>query len=175
MVTNLRKPHLYLDMDGVQANLYHELARLHKVNTWDEVEDKPNATLRVKLQGPDAVYNLFKNLQPLPGGLRIIKWLRENNIPFTVLSAPFKMHREECIRGKRDWLDIHNPGSSDSCIFDSHKYAYAMTDGHPNVLIDDYDAYLGPFVNNGGIAIKHHDSTTDRTINILTMIYKNWL
>ena len=175
MDKDLIKPHLYLDMDGVQADLFHALAQLHRVPSWDHVEDKKNATLRVKLQGPDVVYNFFKNLQPLPGGQIIIKWLRDNNIPFTVLSAPFKMEKEACIQGKKDWLDIHNPGTSESCIFDREKYNYAMTDGHPNVLIDDYDAYIGPFANNGGIAIKHHESTTDRTIAILTMIYKNWL
>jgi hypothetical protein len=175
MDNNLRMPHLYLDMDGVQADLFHELARLHKVSKWEDVPNKESATDLIKIHGPEFVYDLFKNLRPLPGGLRIIKWLRDNNIPFTVLSAPFKRHTEACIDGKRAWLDMHNPGTSESCIFDREKYKYAMTDGHPNVLVDDYHVYLGPFVENGGIAVKHHDSTTDRTINILSMIYRQWI
>jgi len=172
---NIRMPHLYLDMDGVQANLFHELAKLHKVPSWDHVEDKHNATLRVKLQGPDVVYNFFKNLQPLEGGLRIIKWLHDNKIPFTVLTAPFKIETEACIRGKKEWLDKYNPGTSETCIFDRDKYKYALTDGHPNVLVDDYNVYLEPFADNGGIAVKHHETTTDRTINVLTMIYHKWI
>ena len=175
MAHELRMPHLYLDMDGVQADLFHALARLHKVPSWDHVEDKEKATLRVKLQGPDVVYNFFKDLQPLPGGLRIIKWLRDNKIPFTVLTAPFQIETEACIRGKKEWLDKYNPGTSETCIFDRNKYNYALTDGHPNVLVDDYEVYLGPFGNHGGFAVKHHDSTTDRTINVLTMIYSKWI
>jgi hypothetical protein len=173
--TNLKMPHVYLDMDGVQADLYNKLAEIHNVSSWNDILDKKNATLIIKMQGSKAVYNLFRNLEPLLGGQKIIKWLHDNNIPFTVLTAPFDIETDACIKGKKDWLDIYNPGSSKTCIFDKDKFKYAKTGGYPNVLIDDSDGYLDPFKNNGGIAIKYHETTVDKVIETLTKIYYNWL
>lgn len=170
-----KMPHLYLDMDGVQADLFQRVAELENVPHWDDIADQNEAITRLSLKGHKSVYDLFRNLNPLPGGQVIIKWLRDNKIPFTVLSAPLRNENQASIEGKRDWLDQHNPGTSQDAIFTQRKFKYAVTDGQPNVLVDDFNYYLNSWAEAGGIAVKHSDATTDHTIMQLTKIYEPYL
>lgn len=175
-ISNTQKmPHLYLDMDGVQADLFHAVAKREKVDHWDDIPDQDEAITRLSLQGPESVYELFRNLDPLPGGQTIIKWLHANKIPFTVLSAPLRNEPKASIDAKKDWLDQHNPGTSQNAIFTKRKYQYAMKDGNPNVLVDDFNYYLQSWAGAGGIAVKHSEGTTDHTIKQLEKIYSPYL
>lgn len=170
-----RMPHLYLDMDGVQADLFHRVAEIEQVDHWDDIPDQDEAITRLSLKGPLEVYQLFRDLNPLPGGQVIIKWLHQHKIPFTVLSAPLRNEPEASKEGKRDWLDQYNPGTSESAIFTKRKFQYAVTDGRPNVLVDDFNYYLRSWADAGGIAVKHSDATTDHTIKQLEKIYFPYL
>jgi 5'(3')-deoxyribonucleotidase len=172
---NLTIPHLYLDMDGVQADLFHAMAKREKVDHWDDIEDQDDAITRLSLSGPLEVYQLFRELDPLPGGQQIIKWLHQHGIPFTVLSAPLRMEANASKEAKRDWLDQYNPGTSGTAIFTKKKFQYATTEGNPNVLVDDFSYYLQSWVDAGGIAVKHRDETTNHTIMQLEKIYEPWL
>jgi 5'(3')-deoxyribonucleotidase len=175
MNINNPMPHLYLDMDGVQADLFHAVAKRENVNHWDDIPDQDEAITRLSLEGPEAVYDLFRNLGPLSGGQVIIKWLHDNKIPFTVLSAPLRNEQEASKKAKRDWLDQYNPGTSQDAIFTKRKFKYAVTDGRPNVLVDDFNYYLNSWAEAGGIAVKHSDASTDHTIKQLTKIYEPYL
>lgn len=176
MTINLEQmPHLYLDMDGVQADLFHAMARQERVKHWDDIPDQDKAITKLSLRGPLEVYQLFRELAPLPGGQVIIQWLHHNKIPFTVLSAPLRNEAQASIEAKRDWLDQHNPGASENAIFTKSKFQYATTAGHPNVLVDDFNYYLDSWRDAGGIAVKHSDATTDQTIAKLEEIYSLWL
>jgi 5'(3')-deoxyribonucleotidase len=168
-------PHLYLDMDGVQADLFHRVAELENVEHWDDIPDQDEAITRLSLKGYDSVYQLFRNLKPLQGGQVIIKWLHTKKIPFTVLSAPLRNEQEASKQGKRDWLDQYNPGSSSNAIFTKRKFKHAITNGQPNVLVDDFNYYLHSWSDAGGIAVKHSDATTDHTIKQLEKIYAPYL
>lgn len=168
-------PHLYLDMDGVQADLFQRVAELENVEHWDDIPNQDDAITRLSLKGYDSVYNLFRNLKPLPGGQVIIKWLHDNKIPFTVLSAPLRNEQEASKQGKRDWLDQYNPGTSQNAIFTKRKFKYATINGRPNVLVDDFNYYLNSWAEAGGIAVKHSDGSTDHTIKQLTKIYEPYL
>lgn len=170
-------PHLYLDMDGVQADFFGEWAKMNGVNSYKEISDPERAIADLANSGPEKVYNFFAELKPLSGGQRIIKWLHANKIPFTVLSAPLRgRYSRYSILGKQDWLNMHNPGASERAIFTPQKYKYAQDkDGDPNVLVDDHGKYLDAWKEHGGIAIKHKDSDTDRTIRQLEQIYGKYL
>ena len=175
MDINNPMPHLYLDMDGVQADLFHRVAELENVEHWDDIPDQNEAITRLSLKGYDSVYDLFRNLNPLPGGQVIIKWLHDNKIPFTVLSAPLRNEQQASIEGKKDWLDQYNHGTSQDAIFTKRKFKYATINGEPNVLVDDFNYYLNSWAEAGGIAVKHSDASTDHTIKQLTKIYEPYL
>ena len=168
-------PHLYLDMDGVQADLFQRVAELENVKHWDDIKDQNEAITRLSLQGPKLVYDLFRNLNPLPGGQVIIKWLHDNKIPFTVLSAPLRNEQQASIDAKKDWLDQHNPGTSQDAIFTKRKFKYATINGKANVLVDDFSYYLNSWAEASGIAVKHSDASTNHTILQLTKIYEPYI
>jgi ABC-type multidrug transport system ATPase subunit len=137
---------------------------------------------RVEQDGtPEQVYDFFRNLRPLNGGQEIINWLHSNKIPFTVLSAPLRgPFADSSKQAKRDWLDEHNPGTSDSAIFTSKKHQYAVTDGVANVLVDDFGPYIQKWIDAGGIPVKHEDETeissaVKDTIAHLEKIYAPYL
>lgn len=171
-----KMPHLYLDMDGVQADFFGAWAKYQGLNHYKEIPNPEDAINKLAHSSPEQVYNFFFDLDLLPGGLKIIQWLHQHKIPFTVLSAPLRgPYAEASKQAKRDWLDKYNPGTSNNAIFTSAKYKYAKNGDNINVLVDDFGKYLTAWTNAGGIAIKHEDGNTDHTIDELKKIYTPYL
>lgn len=170
-------PHLYLDMDGVQADFFGAWAEKHGVPHWKAIKDKEGEIEELANSSPEQVYQFFRDLKPLKGGQEIIAWLNKHKIPFTVLSAPLRgPYADASKQAKKDWLDEFNPGTSGNAIFTSAKYKYAMNNGKPNVLVDDFGPYLQKWSDAGGIAVKHEDefevpNSADETIKQLEKIY----
>lgn len=176
-----KMPHLYLDMDGVQADFFGAWADKHGVSHWRAIQDKEGEIEELANSTPEQVYAFFRNLKPLVGGQEIITWLHDNKIPFTVLSAPLRgPYADTSKQAKRDWLDEHNPGTSESAIFTSGKQKYAVTDDVANVLVDDFGPYIQKWIDAGGIPVKHEDesevpSAAHDTIEKLEKIYAPYL
>lgn len=171
-----KPPHLFLDMDGVQADFFGAWAKKHGVPTYKEIPNREDDINELANSSADLVYNFFMDLDPLPGGQQIINWLRTNKIPFTVLSAPLRgPFASASIRAKKDWLDKYNPGTSSDAIFTSAKYKHAHDYGTKNVLVDDFGKYLDAWNNAGGLAVKHEDENTQATIDMLEKIYAPYL
>jgi hypothetical protein len=176
-----KMPHLYLDMDGVQADFFGAWSKRSGVDHWKAIADKEAEINQLAHSSDKEVYDFFYKLAPLKGGMQVIAWLRRNNIPYTVLSAPLRgPYADASKRAKRDWLDKHHSGSSGSAIFTGNKQKYAMDGGRPNVLVDDFGKYLNAWSNSGGIAVKHEDQYEDpdtgkHTIEKLEKIYAPYL
>ena len=83
-----KMPHLYLDMDGVQADFFGSWADMHNVPHYKAIPHPEQAIEELATSSPEQVYKFFRDLKPLTGGMRIIMWLKDNKIPYTVLSAP---------------------------------------------------------------------------------------
>jgi 5'(3')-deoxyribonucleotidase len=171
-----KMPHLYLDMDGVQADFFGAWAAMHDVGNYKEIPDTEMSINELATSSPLEVYKFFRELKPLQGGNKIVQWLNQNNIPYTILSAPLRgPYAVASVEAKKDWLDEHNPGASKNAIFASNKHKYALNGGEPNVLVDDYGKYLNLWSNAGGIAVKHEDNNTQHTISELEKIYAPYL
>jgi hypothetical protein len=167
-----KMPHLYLDMDGVQADFFGAWAKRHGLKHYKEIPQPEVAINELANSSPEEVYNFFHDLKPLNGGMQIIQWLHQHKIPFTVLSAPLRgPYSKNSVQAKKDWLDKHNPGTSNNAIFTAAKYKYAKRGNEQNVLVDDYGKYLTAWSDAGGIAVKHEDNNTQHTINELEKIY----
>jgi len=110
--------------------------------------------------------------QPLNGFSPILNWIKKNNIPYSILSAPLRGNHKASIAGKKSWLSKHNPNAKEE-IFTGTKEKYAMAGGQPNVLIDDHGKYITRWQSNGGIGIKHTDKNPQATISALEKIYSN--
>ena len=174
--TTKKMPHLYLDMDGVQADFFGAWADKHNVGNYKEIPDTETSINELASSSPLEVYKFFRELKPLQGGDKIVEWLHQHNIPFTVLSAPLRgPYAVASVEAKKDWLNEHNPSATQNAIFTQHKHKYALNNGEPNVLVDDYGKYLNLWSNAGGIAVKHEDENTDHTIESLEKIYAPYL
>lgn len=176
-----KMPHLYLDMDGVQADFFGAWSKRSGVEHWKAIADKEKEINELAHSDPKQVYDFFRDLDTLSGGMEVIAWLRKNKIPYTVLSAPLRgPYSKASEKAKIDWLDQHHPGSSGNAIFTQNKATYAVTDGVPNVLVDDFGKYLNAWSAAGGIAVKHEDQYEDpetgaNTIARLEKIYAPYL
>ena len=169
-------PHLYLDMDGVQADFFTAWANIHNKARYKEIgskEEREQSITDLTNRGTEFIYNFFAELPPLQGGMTLVRWIKQNNIPFTILSAPLRGNYEASIEGKKDWLDNYNPGTSQSAIFTGTKEKYASNgQGSPNVLVDDFKKYIERWEQAGGIGILHRDNNTNHTIEQLAKIYR---
>lgn len=186
-----RMPHLYLDMDGVQADFFTQWARWwsSKMNDPDikwykDIGDKEQREVSIaalQAEGPEFVYKFFATLPVLSGCSEILAWINKNKIPCTVLSAPLRSTKEDkkkvitqaSIEGKKYWLSQHNPNMP--AIFEGRKEKYATTDGQPNVLIDDHKKYMTSWEGAGGIGVLHRWNNTQETIKKLNDIYSPYL
>ena len=184
-------PHLYLDMDGVQADFFTQWAKWHgqktknpEIQRYKQIGDHSQRQASIQAMqkaGPEFVYKFFATLPELGGGMRLLNWIVQNKIPCTVLTAPLanpegdetNAIQNASIKGKQYWLKHHNPHFP--VIFESDKFKYANTDGVPNVLVDDFKKYVNAWRDHGGVAILHRDHTTDDTIAKLKEIYAPFL
>lgn len=172
----LKMPHLFLDMDGVQADFFGAWAKRHGVPTYKEIPHREEDINILAHSSPDEVYKFFFELDPLAGGMQIVSWLRRHKIPFTVLSAPLRgPYAGASIQAKKDWLDKYNPGTSQDAIFTSKKFKHAHDGGTNNVLVDDFGKYLDSWNDAGGIAVRHEDDNAQATIDTLEKIYAPYL
>ena len=168
------KPHLYLDMDGVQADFFLQWAKMFGFKNYRDMGDVAAQTANImKLvdKGDKFVEEFFATLPMLKGGAKLLAFLHQNKIPYTILSAPLRLRYDASTAGKRRWLDRYTPGVSQNAIFTSDKHKYAVKGGRANVLVDDHGEKIAKWQAKGGIGIKHDDATTDSTIEQLSKIY----
>ena len=163
-------PKLYLDLDGVQCDFNGAIQKARE-SRFKNIEDIEEIITGISHEGSESVRKLFAELEPLSEGTMIREWCGINFVPFTVLSAPMRGELHASIQGKREWLDAHVPGSSYDALFTNMKHKFAMSDGTPNVLVDDYSPNLQAWTDAGGIAIKHRQGMIESTLEQLTAIY----
>ena len=173
------KPHVFLDLDGVQCDFAGALQDAIGVS-YREVKEKTEDEInRLAHSSPEAVRDFFANLKQLSGGKKITDWLNSNNIPYTILSAPLRgPYAKASIMGKIEWLQKHTPKAVKGAIFKHDKHEHAKDGGRPNILIDDYGKKITAWEQAGGIGIKHEDEyevsdAADRTIKRLEQIFFN--
>jgi hypothetical protein len=174
-----KKPHVFLDMDGVQCDLAGALQEAIGVSHYEAKEKTEDEIERLANSSPEAVYDFFANLKQLPGGKKITDWLNSNNISYTILSAPLRgPYAEYSVKGKLDWLQKHTPNAVKGAIFKHDKHEHAIDNNKPNILIDDYHKKIKAWNDAGGIAIQHDDEyavpdAAERTIKRLEEIFFN--
>lgn len=145
-------PKVYVDMDGVLADLFNHVADLHDVEHYNDMS-KPQ--WEAFLQGTDA-YHLFSSLPPFPTANALLKMVTDIWGGYRILSSPLGYDPEGSMAGKRDWLKQHIMVPAEGWIFDHDKFKYArQPDGTPNILIDDWNKNILPWNQHGGIGIKY--------------------
>ena len=150
-----KRPIVYVDMDGVLADFFGEVAKEHDVEYWREIHRKDLGIDQVA-QEP----GFFEMLPKLPNAGRLMSGiLKLNNDRYSILSSPLMSNVEDSSKEKSDWLEKHLPNHPpQAIIFDHEKYKFArQADGTPNILIDDWETNIRLWEAQGGIGILYRD------------------
>ena len=155
------KPIVYVDMDGVLADLYNHAAEIHDVEHYNEMtRDEWEAFFK-----DSNAHHLFRDIPPFATANQLLNLVKKYAGGYRILSSPLNFDREGSIKGKREWLTKHINVPADEIIFEHEKYKYAVQpDGTPNVLIDDYGVNTRAWKNAGGIACKYQADENDLSV-----------
>jgi hypothetical protein len=152
------KPIVYVDMDGVLADLYSHAAEISDVEHYNQMTPEQWETF---FKDSDA-YQLFRGIQPFSTANELLSIVKKYAGGYRILSSPLNFDREGSIKGKREWLAKHINVPADKIVFEHEKYKYAVQpDGTPNVLIDDYGVNTRAWDAAGGTAIKYQADEND--------------
>jgi 5'(3')-deoxyribonucleotidase len=164
------KPVVYVDMDGVLADLFNYAATLQNVDHYQKMTDEETE----KFFRSTNAYELFSSIPMFSTANRLLKMVSELAGGYTILSSPLSYDTEGSIRGKREWLHKNITVLSDGVIFEKDKAKYAVSaDGTPNILIDDWGTNVRNWNAAGGKAIKYQadeDSFEDLRVKFLSAL-----
>jgi len=158
-LTNIEEaelPQIYCDMDMVLCDFiggYEKLTGLEFAKT--DKDERWNAITGKK--------DFWATLDWMPGAQ--VMWKLINKYQANILSA-YSNRDANSRPGKKKWLSRNaKPTGKVLLVQRADKQKYAMTDGKPNILIDDYKKNIIEWETKGGIGI-HHLSPT-KTISQL--------
>ena len=142
---------VYVDMDGVLADLFSHVAVIHDVQHYSEMTSEDWETF---FQNTDA-YHLFRDLPVFNTANELLRMVKEMAGGYRILSSPLNYDREGSIKGKQEWLSKWISVPADEIVFEHEKYKYAVTNGTRNILIDDFRKNITSWNEAGGIGIKY--------------------
>ena len=164
---------IYVDMDGVLANLYDYMTlrtfkKPYKEITKDQFEILKkifDCKLYFNFFFPEGAESLFENLEPFPFNKILIETVMRFEEEYTILSRPFYLDIEGTKRAKIKWVEKHLafcPPKEVLLVQD--KSANGRAAG--NVLIDDWSSFLERWKEKGGYPVKYsaYDYTDDNTV-----------
>lgn len=164
------RPIVYVDMDGVLADLYSHAAELSDVDHYNQMTpDQWEAFFK-----DSNAYHLFRDINPFPTANQLLKIVKKYAGGYRILSSPLSFDRAGSIKGKREWLSKHINVPADKIIFEHDKYKYAIQpNGTPNILIDDYGVNTRAWDAAGGIAVKYQadEDTLDKVSKVLEKVF----
>jgi len=154
-------PEIYCDMDevlvgllkGAEEVLGQPFQDVDKIERWKQLS---------------AVKGFWENLDWTPEGKKLYQFIIRYD-PH-ILSA-YSSKDPSSITGKRKWLRKNAPKFKTSKIHivkREQKQKFAVTDGKPNVLIDDHLKNIQEWERAGGIGVRHTE--LGKTLNELRRI-----
>ena len=162
------RPEVYVDMDGVLADMFGVIAQHHGVKNWRDARKQAKRT-GDKIDKIAKQPGFFRHLKPLPNAGKLISNVMKMRGEYNILSSPMLSNVEQSTREKAEWLQHHlKRNTPRAVLFDHEKFKFAkQADGTPNILIDDYDTNIHLWEANGGIGILYHDTECDRALKQL--------
>lgn len=150
----MKKPEVYLDMDGVLADFFTEYAKLAGIshgNYRDIPPAKVDPTLN-KMVGTD----FFARLPKFPTADSLVNIVIKTFGKYHICSSPLRGDHAGSEKYKRIWIQQHLKQQPTDIIITPNKAKYAVqADGTPNILIDDRGSNITAWEAKGGVGIKY--------------------
>lgn len=162
------KTQIYLDMDGVLADFFHEYAKLAGVpanqfgrHDYRSIPPAKKDPTLDKMVGTD----FFNRLPKFPSADKLVHMVLKYTPVYHICSSPLRGDHKNSEYWKREWIKEHlNPQPAD-IIITSMKERYAVNaDGSPNILIDDRSQNIERWISKGGIGIKYQADESDLSV-----------
>jgi 5'(3')-deoxyribonucleotidase len=146
-------PQIYCDMDQVLVNF---MGGANKALEAQGLKPFHHTEKDEKWQALQKVPKFWANLEPMPDAMTLWRFIRQHG-PY-ILSTPSK-RMVTCKPEKLEWIRKHLGQVEHVYLVPREdKQNYAMKDGKPNLLIDDYEKNCKEWEAQGGIAIRHINS-----------------
>lgn len=160
------RPIVYVDMDGVLADFFGEIARQHGVDYWREIHRQDIGIDQIA-QEPE----FFRTLPPMPHAEKLMQGIIKLAGKYSILSSPLLSDVEQSTEEKALWLQKYlRQRQPQAVIFDHEKYKYAQQPNEtPNILIDDWETNIRLWEANGGIGILYKDEDWQSALKKLEM------
>lgn len=150
---------IYLDMDGVLADFFHEYAKLAGVpankfgkHDYRSIPPASQDPTLDKMIGTD----FFARLPKFPTADLLVKLVLSYATTYDICSSPLRGDHKNSERWKREWISKHLYPQPANIVITGTKERYAVNaDGSPNILIDDRGANIERWKARGGIGIKY--------------------
>ena len=150
---------IYLDMDGVLADFFHEYAKLagvpanqfgrHDYRSIPPAKEDPTLD---KMIGTD----FFARLPMFSTAPNLVKLVLGYVDTYDICSSPLRGDHANSEHWKRVWIQQHLSPQPANIIITGQKERHAVNaDGSPNILIDDRGQNIERWRARGGIGIKY--------------------
>ena len=150
-ISDIIRPTVYVDMDGVLADFFSVYAKMAGVKTYREVPPaKVDPTLN-KMVGTD----IFARLPKFNTTDKLIDMVTSKFGSYNILSSPLRGDHENSKKHKLTWLKNNLKVQPKQAIIVADKTPFATRGGLPNILIDDRGLNIQRWRDAGGFGIKY--------------------
>lgn len=169
LIKTTKNTKIYLDMDGVLADFFHEYAKLAGTPA-DEVGRHDYRNIPVNLREPmlDKMIgtDFFYRLPKFPSADGLVSLVLKYVPTYNICSSPLRGDNANCEKWKRAWIKTNLSPQPSEIIITGMKERHAVNaDGSPNILIDDRGQVLERWRGRGGIGIKYQ--ADENSLNIV--------
>ena len=157
---------LFLDMDGVLANLFDRVAQEIHNKPYKNITDEEKAEAKKIWSNKKDAAKFFDQLGGVEHFFATLPTFGDRTQAvvnaaikiagkYRICSHPASMDREASKKGKITWINKHLRPLPVEMFFPQNKADYAIDeDGTPNILVDDFPPYINAWRNAGGIAVE---------------------
>jgi len=143
---------IYLDLDGVLCDF-----KKRYIELYGNTPERHDKTKEFGKRFDHFIQTeQFSTLDPMPGMVLLIDFLRKAPVPTEILSSTAREDRHDAIsKQKMIWLQTHGITFKPNFVPGKHlKHKFATPD---SLIIDDTESVIGDWMKAGGQTIWHHD------------------